>query len=45
MTTPFLQLNLNSVEHVWVEYYVAESDKLLYIDEDLNVSPILFLWS
>jgi hypothetical protein len=25
MTTPFLQLNLSSVEHVWFEYHIAES--------------------
>jgi hypothetical protein len=25
MEAPFLQLNLSSVEHVWVEYHVAES--------------------
>jgi hypothetical protein len=25
MKTPFLQLNLSSVEHVWVEYHIAES--------------------
>jgi hypothetical protein len=25
MKTPFSQLNLISVEHVWVEYHVAES--------------------
>jgi hypothetical protein len=25
MGTPFLQLKLNSVEHVWVEYPVGES--------------------
>jgi hypothetical protein len=29
MKTPFLQLNLSSVEHVWVEYHVAESTVLL----------------
>jgi hypothetical protein len=25
MTTPFSQLNFGSVEHVWVEYHIAES--------------------
>jgi hypothetical protein len=25
METPFSQLNLSSVEHVWIEYNVAES--------------------
>jgi hypothetical protein len=25
MKTPFSQMNLSSVEHVWVEYHVAES--------------------
>jgi hypothetical protein len=25
METPFAQLNLSSVEHVWVDYHVAES--------------------
>jgi hypothetical protein len=25
MSKPFLQLNVSSVEHVWVEYHVADS--------------------
>jgi hypothetical protein len=27
MITPFSQLNLGSVEHVWVEYHVAEPNR------------------
>jgi hypothetical protein len=41
MKTPFTQLNLSSVEHVWVEYHVAESElykvlRTFFIDSDAD---------
>jgi hypothetical protein len=43
MTTPVSQLNLSSVEHVWVEYHVAEyhaleQSKSLYLPIYLYVT-------
>jgi hypothetical protein len=38
MKTPFSQLNLSSVEHLWVEYHVAESCETLSLS-GLKMSP------
>jgi hypothetical protein len=38
MKTPFSQLNLSSVEHVWAEYHVAEST---HPYGGLRISPLL----
>jgi hypothetical protein len=42
METPFTQLNLSGIEHVWVEYHVAES--LIYFTRSTDfVHPISHL--
>jgi hypothetical protein len=44
MKTPFLQLNLSSVEHACVEYHVAESKNSSYllINYDKPTTSLLF---
>jgi hypothetical protein len=43
MITPFSQLNLGSVEHVGIEYHVAESTYFLY-SKDV-ASALYSIWS
>jgi hypothetical protein len=40
MITAFSQLNLGSVEHVWVEYHVAESSPVLQICSLWRISKV-----